>query len=316
MDANPALTPGQPVGAALRDIAAAMVAQAQAIVDDEAGDPTKTVHAIRRSFKHWRALLRLLAPFVGDSGHELRITARDLARRLSGARDAQAMIDAFQDAIEGNDDQTTALSARTIATIQGRLIALRSANEQTIWNEAIRRELSDCLISASEQITRWHLDNLTFSDLAKMLAKTYRNARRAIPDSWEGIDAEELHELRRRVVEHRYQMELIEPAWPRLGRIWVDEAQRLRTRLGKYQDLAVLAENTGLHRPLAHWRAKLVPIIAQRQADHARAARRMAARMFAESPKAFRRRIEALWEARSDAADEPAIESSAQCVTL
>ena len=316
MSNPPALTPGQPVGATLRDIAAAMVAQSQTIIDDGMGDSTKTVHAIRRSFKTWRAFLRLMAPFVSDSGDELRIKARDLARKLSVARDAQAMIDAFQDATEEHNGHASALSPRTIATINGRLQALRAANEQTIWGADMRQEISDYLGVASAQVAEWDLDDLEFSDLAKMLAKTYRRARRSIPESWDGTDAEDLHELRRRVVEHRYQMELIEPAWPRLGRIWVDEAQRLRSRLGKYQDLAVLTEKTGPHQPLAHWRSKLVPMIAQRQVEHAQVARRIAARMFAESPRAFRRRIEALWKAEARAIDKPEIESPAGYATL
>ena len=53
-----------------------------------------------------------------------------------------------------------------------------------------------------------------------------------------------MHEFRQRVVVHRYQMELVEPAWPRLGKVWVGEAQRLRERLGKHQDLAVLRKLT------------------------------------------------------------------------
>jgi CHAD domain-containing protein len=148
------------------------------------------------------------------------------------------------------------------------------------------------------------LSKLTFSELADLLAKTYRRARGSIPKSWDATEAEDLHELRRRVVEHRYQMELIEPAWPRLGRIWVDEAQRLRTRLGKYQDLTVLAEKSGPHQVLAPWRSKLAPLIAHRQVEHAQAARKMAVRIFAEPPKAFRRRIEALWDAQTDEAED------------
>ena len=64
---------------------------------------------------------------------------------------------------------------------------------------------------------------------------TYKRARKAQPDDWGGAHADDLHELRRRVIEHRYQMELIEPVWPRFGRIWVDEAQRLRNRLGAFR---------------------------------------------------------------------------------
>ena len=40
---------------------------------------------------------------------------------------------------------------------------------------------------------------------------------------------------------HRYQMDLVEPLWPRFARMWTAECQRLRDRLGQYQDLLVLA---------------------------------------------------------------------------
>jgi CHAD domain-containing protein len=103
--------------------------------------------------------------------------------------------------------------------------------------------------------------------------------------------------LRQRVVEHRYQMELVEPLWPRMGRTWIEEAQRLRTRLGKYQDLTLLTRLAEPHQPLAPWRSRLSPLIAQGQAEHVTMGARMAARVFAESPKAFRRRLEALWDA-------------------
>jgi hypothetical protein len=99
------------------------------------------------------------------------------------------------------------------------------------------------------------------------------------------------------VVDHRYQMELLESLWPRIGRAWVREAQDLRGELGSHQDLTVLAGFTKRGQPLARWRARLLPLIARRQADHVTVARHLAARLFAESPKGFRRRFAALWVA-------------------
>jgi CHAD domain-containing protein len=304
MNAPPALEPGQPVGEALRSVAAEILTRAQAILDDPARDPTVTVHDIRRAMKRWRAFLRMMRPVLDDGTETLRVQARDLSRKLTVARDAQSAIDAFQDAVEAGLDQPVALPPRSLLTIQSRLEALRAEGERSIWNDERRREMSDYLTCASVHVAGWNLSAVTFGDIADTLSLTYRRARRAIPHSWDDIAAEELHELRRRVVEHRYQMELIEPAWPRLGRIWVDEAQRLRTRLGKYQDLAVLTLKAGPHQPLAHWRSKLMPLIAFRQHEHAMAAKRIAARLFAESPKAFRRRLEALWEAQAGEADD------------
>jgi hypothetical protein len=91
-------------------------------------------------------------------------------------------------------------------------------------------------------------------------------------------------------------MELIEPLWPRFGRMWIDEAERLRDRLGRCQDLEVLKRLTEPHQPLAHWRSRLTPAIAERSAALAQRAARIAHRLFAERPKAFRHRLEMLWE--------------------
>ena len=93
-------------------------------------------------------------------------------------------------------------------------------------------------------------------------------------------------------------MDLIEPLWPRLGKFWAEEAQRLRNRLGACQDLAVFTGFTAPHQPLAPWRSRLAPLIEARRAAHLKTAARLAGRLFAEKPKAFRRRIAALWSAR------------------
>jgi CHAD domain-containing protein len=121
-----------------------------------------------------------------------------------------------------------------------------------------------------------------------------------MPEDWRAAAPQELHELRTRVVVHRYQMEIVEPLWPRLGRSWVREAQRLRTRLGRYNDLTVLAHYAEPHQPLARWRSRLQSAISQRQAQHVAASRRIAARLFAEKPKAFRNRLEAIWNGAAD----------------
>ena len=54
---------------------------------------------------------------------------------------------------------------------------------------------------------------------------------RASTDVLDDIAAEQMHDLRRRVVEHRYQMELFEPAWPRMGKDAV--ARRLALRISE-----------------------------------------------------------------------------------
>ena len=93
----------------------------------------------------------------------------------------------------------------------------------------------------STAVNAWPLDAISFAELARELAETYKLARDDAPSAdWRSVEPEVLHDLRRRVVAHRYQMELVEPLWPKFGRLWVAEAQRLRDRLGAFQDLSVL----------------------------------------------------------------------------
>ena len=73
-------------------------------------------------------------------------------------------------------------------------------------------------------------------------------------------------------------------------------SERLRDRLGRCQDLEILKHLTGPHQPLAHWRSRLTPACAERTTELAHRAARIAHRLFAERPKAFRHRLETLWE--------------------
>jgi CHAD domain-containing protein len=174
---------------------------------------------------------------------------------------------------------------------------MREAAETKTLTPPLRRRLTEALDTASRRVEKWPLDRMAFSDIAAGLATGYGRARQATPRSWAKADAEELHELRQRVVVHRYQMELIAPLWPRLGKLWIGETQRLRERLGTCQDLSVIAALTARGQPLAHWRARLDTAIKERNAVHVHAAARTAGRIFSEKPKAFQRRMEALWRA-------------------
>src|SRR5436190_8995363 len=291
---KPALQPDLAVGEALRAVAHDILSEARAAIDDPTRPDPVAVHDFRREMKRWRALLRLLQPFLGEDGLRLRSQARDLARALGGARDAQAALDALADLAE----HELALSPRSLAAVQSRIEDIRRAAEGATLNGELRSRLQEALATAGAAVENWTLHSLTFAEVAERLARGYRAARKLVPGRWPQADAEALHELRKRIVAHRYQMETVVPLWRRFGRMWVGEAQRLRERLGQHQDLVLLLRMTQPHQPLAHWRSRLTPAIEARIAEHVRAARRIAMRLLVEKPRAFRRRLEAMWEAR------------------
>src|SRR4051812_35568111 len=111
MAEKPALRPGIAVGEALRTLAHDILAEARAILEDQTRASAAAVHDFRKAMKRWRALLRLLEPFLGDEARGLRAEARDFARELAGARDAQSAIEALDDLTA----EKVPLSARTIA---------------------------------------------------------------------------------------------------------------------------------------------------------------------------------------------------------
>jgi CHAD domain-containing protein len=281
-------------GDGLAAAARSIIADARKALTDPELSEADAVHDVRKALKRWRALLRLLARPLGEPAEQMRIEARELMRALTSARDAQSALDALADLRKAD----APFSPTSMETISQRLTAIKAAAEQAGFTKEMRDRLSRYLDYAALTLERWPLAAIDFDTVADGLVSTYRRGRQLIPDDWAGADAEHLHDLRRRVVEHGHQMALFEPLWPRLGKLWGEEAQRLRNRLGACQDLAVLGKLTAPHQPLAPWRSRLAPVIEARRAAHLKSAARLAGRLFAEKPKAFRHRIAALWTAR------------------
>jgi CHAD domain-containing protein len=291
MGNKPALQPNAAIGTAVRAIGRHNLANARTTILDPERSNQEAVHHFRRAMKEWRALMRLMEPFIPDAPR-WRHDARAHARSLGHARDGAAALNAFDSLL----DKGMVLSERSAATIRGRIEALRDSQEQAVLTQPLRDAIVAWIDTAAAAVELWPLDPFDFSSIAAQLADAYRSARKRIPPDWSLASADDLHGLRQRVVDLRYQMELIEPLWPRFGRMWTEEAERLRGRLGQCQDLEVLKRLTGPHQPLAHWRAKLTPSAGERSADLAQRAARIAVRLFAEKPKAFRHRLEMLWE--------------------
>jgi CHAD domain-containing protein len=290
MGDKPLLRPKAPIGSAVRAIAGSILTKARAAIGDVERPSEDIVHEFRRAMKEWRALMRLIEPSV-TGAQRLRHEARDHARTLATARDGQSALNAFDGLIKHN----IALSERSIAAIRDRLEAVRDSEESAVMTPALREAILSWLDATATTVAGWDLAALDFATLADSLAAGYRAARAEIPADWARVSAAARHQLRQRVVAHRYQMDLVEPLWPRFGRMWTDEAERLRDRLGRCQDLEVLERLAGPHQPLAHWRSRLMPPCHERKAELSQRAARLAARLFAERPKAFRHRLEALW---------------------
>src|SRR5690242_8412286 len=133
-DQKPALQPDAAIGPALRAIGADILAKARtALTDPELTDQT-AVHDFRRAMKQWRALMRLLEPFIADADRWRR-EARDHARSLAHARDGAAALNAFDGL---GKKGILLLSPQSTETVRGRIETVRGNEEQAVLTPALR----------------------------------------------------------------------------------------------------------------------------------------------------------------------------------
>src|SRR5947199_9284903 len=110
MEYRAAITLAANVGEGLRAAVGDVLAEARAAIEQPV--EAEAVHDFRRAMKRWRALLRLVEPFAGDEAKQLRDRARDLARALAGARNAQSALDALDDLAKHGPALPAASTAR------------------------------------------------------------------------------------------------------------------------------------------------------------------------------------------------------------
>ena len=214
---------------------------------------------------------------------------------LAGARDAQAALDALADS-NSTRRRTGCRRSPGIRSATGWRICARR-RETASLTQALRTRISAALDRAEAGSSAGRSTHLSFADVAEGLREHYRRARHLIPDGLAGG-------------QRRRTCTTCASAWWRIAIRWswssrcgrgsgeagCAEAQQLRNRLGAYQDLAVLARYAEPHQPLAPWRSRLQSVIGRGRRSMSKAARRIAGRLFAERPHAFRRRIEAMWD--------------------
>ncbi len=258
-------------------------------------DPVRAVHDLRKAFKRLRALLRLVGGDHRAAAKALRAALGAAARQLAGARDTQARRDALDDLAGKN--YLSSPKHRQAA----RALAAGGAHEAA-GLAPHRDDIAALVAACREAVPRFAL-RMDRAALLRGLRDDYARGRRLIRQV-DPADPESLHELRKAVVAQRYQMELMSEAWPALGRVWVAELQRLRDKLGKHQDLAVLAAELASLPPARAgrqgWRVPLANAIAARQERLVLSALRLHHRLFAETPRAFRRRLKVYLKAVSE----------------
>src|SRR5215475_756737 len=138
----------------------------------EARDITDAVavHDLRKAFKRWRAILRLVAPTVGEEAEVMRVEARDLARELATARDGRAV----QEALADLGDELGDLSVRSRAAVVETLAQMTASAEAAGLTPDRKARISDMWTRVEAAIERWPIERFDRTEAAKRLSATYR----------------------------------------------------------------------------------------------------------------------------------------------
>jgi CHAD domain-containing protein len=295
------LQPGCPVGQSVRQIAAAQIEDVIARYGDEALSPT-AVHETRKALKRLRALLSLvqhgLAP--GDAKRERqRLSA--IARSLAEARDAHVM-SATAEALENHGMPAECLA---VAPDLKKLLRENAHQAETARSPQPAYLPLESLQEALNGLQALPLDGLTFAHVLTGFTEIYRRGRKLRRDVFQaGSDDERFHDLRKQVQQHWRHLQLVCNAWAKTLRPQIALARELSETLGRDHDLAVLAEFARKQGPRFESYAAFCTGEQQKLRRHAAL---LARRLYAETPKALRRRIKVYWQTAEDLAGEDAL---------
>jgi CHAD domain-containing protein len=260
----------------------------------EAGSiPEEAVHNARKDIKKLRALLRLVRGELGKGVYQRESAClREAAAALAGLRDADVMV-ATLEGLELDEEVAgplrQALEAHRLRTGAG-------SREQPA------AEAIELLETMRTRIDEWPLENDSFEALEPGLRRMYRRGRREWRAMSREPSVEGLHEWRKRTKELWYHHELLRPLWKPVMKAVGDEAHALSDRLGDDHDLAVLLAWAREH---AEPEPELVEAVESRRRKLQEEALELGARLYADRPKVFIRRLERLYEATRERTTVP-----------
>jgi CYTH domain-containing protein/CHAD domain-containing protein len=302
-----ALTPRRKVRDELTRVAHERLDHACSLLDELHGASTeeieRAVHEVRKHCKEVRGLAELIRPALGSGFGSFDGLVRDAARELSSIRDAHAVLDTF-DRLRAAQP---ALDHPSLDRARAHQADVAAAATRSVADGDQRLEHARFLLrAASVEIEEWEIPS-GFGPLAAGLRRTYaRGAKRHAKVQRRASD-ERIHEWRKETKRLWYQLRLLQQSAPSVLDPTIELLHALGDALGDDHDLAVLVDlleddpaSFGGHDVVERASA-----LARAQQDLLRSgATRLGATIYAESAKAFAKRINRYWDATIDGGPE------------
>ena len=275
-------------------------------------DPVRAVHDARKALKRERSLLRLGRGSLGSSDRRtINVALRDAGRRLSGARDAEVMIQAVDDLAEQCAGQ---LPKKTFDAIRAHLDGQARDARVSLMDSSLTGEVLEELNALRLGVDHWRLRSSGWAAIGEGLQRSYARGRKAYRRAEAEPSVENLHEWRKRAKDLWYQLRLLKDISPGTMRGQAKEAHRLSDLLGDDHDLAVLRQSlltSGAAIPVDL--DSVIALLDHRRAQLQAEASIVGARLYAETPKAFTERLRRYWKAWRS---EPQLDEARQPIHL
>jgi CHAD domain-containing protein len=255
-------------------------------------DPAKAVHQARKHLKKSRALLRLVRSELGEATYRRENEAlREAAAQLSATRDADVLVATVDKLAERGAGR---LPAADFAALRGALTA-EAAVARAGAEAPDPLVVAQQLRAAHERVDAWPLDGADWETAVAGISRAYARGVRERARAEAEPTVEHLHEWRKRVKDLWYHHRLLKPVWPPVLSAYGEAAHVLSELLGDDHDLAVLRarleHGDGLPATVGADLAPLLALADERRGELQAEARRLAARLYAERPRAFERRV-------------------------
>jgi CHAD domain-containing protein len=257
-------------------------------------DPAACIHGARKDLKKLRATVRLLRRELGDGLYRAENARyRDAGRQLSASRDAEVKLE-------------------TLDALAGRFPDRLSAGASGEWRRQLDRERREAIAGARHdasiaiarnaveagrgRIVSWPLRTDSWKLVGPGVERSYRRGRRAMRRAAAEPGGESLHEWRKRAKDLWYHLRLLEECLPAALAGSVEGADRLADTLGGHHDLTVLHEDLPARELPPGARPPVVEAIEERQQELVAAAFAQGEALYANRPKAFRRKLRKGWK--------------------
>jgi CHAD domain-containing protein len=278
--------------AALRRIAGEQFDRATDSIDRD--EQSEAIHEVRRHCKRLRGLIRLVR--TGFANFEAEDEAiRDIAKPLSGPRDARVMLDTFDRLVEGCEDKS---ERRRLAKVRERLDEERKELLHEVDAGELLGKACKMLAEARKRSAKWALSGDGWEVAGQGVAITYEKARATAAEAFAGRQPDVFHDLRKHIRYHWCHTRLLRGFWPEEMGARAALADELADILGEQHDVWVFVERLNEH-PCRFGSGKqvdaLLALASHRSTALEATAETLTGRLLAETTEALSEHWRALW---------------------